>query len=135
MSPEPRQSARPPDDDGPAADALDAYSAAVSAVARELTPRVAALRVRHRRGEGAGSAVAFTGDGFLLTNAHVVGAAAGGQAAFADGSTADFTVVGTDPLSDLAVVRADRAGPRPATRGLRHPQGGGAREGAGGHPP
>ena len=52
---------------------LDAYSRAVSAVARELTPRVAALRVRHRGGEGAGSAVVFTGDGFLLTNAHVVG--------------------------------------------------------------
>jgi hypothetical protein len=50
MSPEPGHSARPPGDDGPGTDALDAYSATVSAVARELTPRVAALRVRHRRG-------------------------------------------------------------------------------------
>ncbi|MDL4812866.1 S1C family serine protease [Actinomadura opuntiae] len=120
MSPEPRD---PEPRDEEALDeragerALDAYSATVSAVARELTPRVAALRVRHRRGEGAGSAVAFTGDGFLLTNAHVVGAATGGQAAFADGSTAEFTVVGTDPLSDLAVVRADGAVPGPATLG------------------
>ncbi|QXJ19576.1 trypsin-like peptidase domain-containing protein [Actinomadura graeca] len=96
---------------------LDAYSAAVSAVARELTPRVAALRVRHRRGEGAGSAVAFTGDGFLLTNAHVVGGAAGGQAAFADGTTTAFTVIGTDPLSDLAVVRADGDTPGPVALG------------------
>ncbi|QKG19006.1 S1C family serine protease [Actinomadura verrucosospora] len=111
-SPDPRPDGRPAD-----TEALDAYSATVSAVARDLTPRVAALRVRHRRGEGAGSAVAFTGDGFLLTNAHVVGAAAGGQAAFADGSTADFTVVGTDPLSDLAVVRADGAALGPVTLG------------------
>src|SRR5690606_7851941 len=96
---------------------LDAYSRAVSAVARELTPRVAALRVRHRGGEGAGSAVAFTGDGFLLTNAHVVGAASGGHAAFADGETGAFTVVGTDPLSDLAVVRADGPVPDPVTLG------------------
>lgn len=101
----------------PATGPLDAYSRVVSAVARELTPRVAALRVRHRRGEGAGSAVAFTGDGFLLTNAHVVGRAPGGQAAFAGGDTAEFTVVGTDPLSDLAVVRADGPVPDPAVLG------------------
>ncbi|SPT57925.1 S1C family serine protease [Actinomadura madurae] len=96
---------------------LDAYSRVVSAVARELTPRVAALRVRHGRGEGSGSAVAFTGDGFLLTNAHVIGSASGGQAAFADGDTGAFTVVGTDPLSDLAVVRADGPTPGPVTLG------------------
>ena len=98
-------------------DPLDAYSRTVSAVARELTPRVAALRVRHRRGEGAGSAVAFTGDGFLLTNAHVVGRAPGGQAAFSGGAAGDFTVVGTDPLSDLAVVRADGPVPDPVALG------------------
>ncbi|MGH3239754.1 MAG: trypsin-like peptidase domain-containing protein, partial [Spirillospora sp.] len=97
--------------DGP----LDAYSRIVSAVARELTPRVAALHVRHPRGDGSGSAVAFTGDGFLLTNAHVVGGASGGQVAFAGGATAPFTVVGTDPLSDLAVVRADGPVPDPVT--------------------
>ncbi|MFC4053706.1 S1C family serine protease [Actinomadura syzygii] len=97
--------------------AMDDYSRVVSAVARELTPRVAALRVRHPRGEGAGSAVAFTGDGFLLTNAHVVGDASGGQVAFADGATAPFSVVGTDPLSDLAVVRADGPVPDPVTLG------------------
>jgi S1-C subfamily serine protease len=59
-----------------------------------------------------GSAVVYTGDGFLLTNAHVVGRASGGTALFADGTSAPFTVVGADPLSDLAVVRA--AGPTPA---------------------
>ncbi|MEV5569774.1 trypsin-like peptidase domain-containing protein [Spirillospora sp. NPDC052269] len=97
--------------------ALDAYSRVVSDVARELTPSVAGLRVRHRGREGAGSAVLFTGDGFLLTNAHVVGGATGGQAAFADGTTTAFTVVGADPLSDLAVVRADGPAPEPAPLG------------------
>jgi S1-C subfamily serine protease len=93
---------------------LDGYSAIVSGVAAELTPKVASLRVPRagRGGEGMGSAVVYTGDGFLLTNAHVVGRASGGTALFADGTSAPFTVVGADPLSDLAVVRA--AGPTPA---------------------
>jgi S1-C subfamily serine protease len=91
---------------------LDGYSAIVTGVAAELTPKVASLRVRSGRGEGMGSAVVYTGDGFLLTNAHVVGRASGGTALFADGTSAPFTVVGADPLSDLAVVRA--AGPTPA---------------------
>jgi S1-C subfamily serine protease len=69
------------------------------------------------RGESLGSAVVFTADGFLLTNAHVVGQATGGTAAFWDGTTAPFTVVGADPLSDLAVVRATGATPSPAVLG------------------
>jgi S1-C subfamily serine protease len=102
--------------------ALDAYSQVVVAVAEHLTPRVAAVQVvRPRRGggiaAGAGSAVVFTNDGFLLTNAHVVGKAEAGQAAFADGTTVPFRVVGSDPLSDLAVVRADGATPAPARLG------------------
>ena len=66
---------------------------------------------------GAGSAVVFTNDGFLLTNAHVVGRADAGKAAFADGTTSPFHVVGTDPLSDLAVIRADGDTPSPARLG------------------
>ena len=89
---------------------LDAYSQIVTGVAEQLTPKVASLRVPRRgsggRGESLGSAVVFTADGFLLTNAHVVGQATGGTAAFWDGTTAPFTVVGADPLSDLSVVRA-----------------------------
>lgn len=100
---------------------LDAYSRIVAGVAAELTPRVASLRVRHSggryRGEGLGSAVIYTPDGFLLTNAHVVGGAEHGTALFSDGTSAEFRVVGTDPLSDLAVVRADTAAPAPATLG------------------
>ena len=102
--------------------ALDAYSQVVVSVAEQLTPRVAALQVSRRRRDGsvaagAGSAVVFTNDGFLLTNAHVVGKAEAGQAAFADGTTVPFRVVGSDPLSDLAVVRADGATPAPARLG------------------
>jgi S1-C subfamily serine protease len=108
---------RPDPGPGGAEPPLDAYSRVVSAVAAGLTPRVAGLRVRHGGREGAGSAVVFTADGFLLTNAHVIGRARDGQAAFADGTTTSFTVVGTDPLSDLAVVRADGDTPGPVTLG------------------
>ncbi|MFY9649409.1 S1C family serine protease [Trebonia sp.] len=100
---------------------LDAYSQIVTGVAEQLTPKVASLRVPRRgsggRGESLGSAVVFTADGFLLTNAHVVGQATGGTAAFWDGTTAPFTVVGADPLSDLAVVRATGDTPPPAVLG------------------
>src|ERR1700728_4944658 len=102
--------------------ALDAYSQVVVWVAEQLTPRVAALQVTRRRRDGsiasgAGSAVVFTNDGFLLTNAHVVGTAEAGQGAFGDGTTVPFRVVGSDPLSDLAVVRADGATPAPGVLG------------------
>ncbi len=104
------------------ASALDAYSQVVVSVAEQMTPRVAAVQVSRRRRDGsfaagAGSAVVFTNDGFLLTNAHVVGRAEAGQAAFADGTTAPFRVVGSDSLSDLAVVRADGVTPVPARLG------------------
>jgi S1-C subfamily serine protease len=98
---------------------LDAYSQIVAGVAAELTPRVASLRVPagRSRGEGLGSAVIYTPDGFLLTNAHVVGSGQHGTVMFSDGSTAEFRVVGADPLSDLAVVRADKETPDPAVLG------------------
>jgi S1-C subfamily serine protease len=59
----------------------------------------------------------FTSDGFLLTNAHVVGNAQSGTASFADGTSVPFTVVGTDPLSDLAVLRTAGTTPPPAELG------------------
>jgi S1-C subfamily serine protease len=98
---------------------LDAYSRIVAGVAERVTPKVASLRVPHRggTGESLGSAVVFTGDGFLLTNAHVVGGAAGGTASFSDGTSTPFTVVGADPLSDLAVLRATGPVPAPAELG------------------
>jgi S1-C subfamily serine protease len=98
---------------------LDAYSQIVAGVAAELTPKVASLRVPRtaRQGESLGSGVVFTGDGFLLTNAHVVGSASAGTAAFSDGSTSPFRVVGADPLSDLAVLRTAGQTPPPAVLG------------------
>ena len=94
---------------------LDAYSRTVMAVAERLIPSVASLKVMvrvpgGRRPQGSGSAVAITGDGFLLTSAHVVERSSGGVAVFADGAEAEFEVVGADPLSDLAVIRTGAGG-------------------------
>ena len=103
---------------GAGLEALDAYSRVVSLVAAEVAPHVASLRVRSGVDrEGAGSAVVFTDDGFLLTNAHVVGSSRSGTAAFADGTETAFDVVGADPLSDLAVVRARGGTPTAARLG------------------
>src|SRR5689334_25208251 len=106
----------------PESNPLDSYSQIVSGVAERLTPKVASLRVPrggqgYGRGESLGSGVVFTGDGFLLTNAHVVGKATTGTAGFADGTSAPFRVVGADPLSDLAVLRANGPTPEPAELG------------------
>ena len=95
------------------AEALDAYSRAVITVAERLAPSVANLRVSRRvRGgrvlDGGGSAVVITPDGFMLTSAHVVERTAGrGRASFVDGRELAFEVVGSDPLSDLALLRAE----------------------------
>jgi S1-C subfamily serine protease len=85
-------------------------------------PSIATLQVagRSRGGRqaaGSGSGVVITPDGFLLTSAHVVAGAASTRAIFADGGEADLEIVGTDPLSDLAVVRAAAAGLMPAPLG------------------
>lgn len=90
-------------------DELDSYSRTVSAVAAELTRKVAAIRM----GRGTGSAVVVDESGILVTNAHVVGDSRRGRADFVDGTQVDIAVVGTDPLSDLAVLRAERPGDLP----------------------
>ena len=102
-------------------DELDAYSKTVSGVAEALIPSVASLRVGRgegRRGIGSGSAVAISGDGYLLTSAHVVAGSRAGSAGFADGDEFDLETVGADPLSDLAVVRVKAGAPlRPVVLG------------------
>jgi S1-C subfamily serine protease len=98
-------------------EALDAYSTAVIRVAESVLPSVASLRVRTRRGEGAGSASVLTSDGFLLTSAHVVEGADTAEAAFTDGTTIGVDVIGRDPLSDLAVLRARGTVPAPVVLG------------------
>jgi S1-C subfamily serine protease len=104
-------------------EALDAYSRVVVSVAEQVSPSVGSLRVMRRgRGgrvpAGAGSAVALTPDGFLVTSAHVVsGPGRSGRVAFVDGRELSFQIVGLDRLSDLAVLRADGDGLAPATLG------------------
>jgi S1-C subfamily serine protease len=103
--------------------ALDAYSQLVVAAADILAPSVANLQVKTARGGGrvrvgGGSAVVLTGDGLLVTNAHVVaGSGRSGSASFTDGGDYGFRLIGRDPLSDLAVVRCDATGLVPARLG------------------
>lgn len=104
---------RQPDDTA----ALDAYSNVVTSVARRLLPSVASLRVTAgvpggRLTRGSGSAVVLSGDGYLVTSAHVVERSDGGVATFGDGRSLDFEVVGADALSDLAVIRVQQLGER-----------------------
>jgi serine protease Do len=110
-------------DDNDDDEALDAYSRVVSAVARRLTPSVANLRVRRqsrsgRRLDGGGSGVVVTPDGYMLTSAHVVASATRDVwASFADGREVRSQIVGADPLSDLALLRADDHALTPAELG------------------
>jgi serine protease Do len=107
-----------PDED----EALDAYSRSVTTVAERLTPSVANLRVSRRvrggrRLDGGGSAVVITPDGFTLTSAHVIERTDSGRASFVDGRELAFEVVGSDPMSDLALLRVDGRDLRPAELG------------------
>ncbi len=105
------------------AEALDAYSRTVAGVSERVAPSVANLRVTRqtRSGRvpaGAGSGVVLTPDGFVLTNAHVVaGRQRQGRASFVDGREFAFDVVGRDPFSDLAVLRAEARDLVPAVLG------------------
>jgi S1-C subfamily serine protease len=101
----------------PDADALDAYSAVVTAVAQSVLPSVASISVRSRRGNGGGSASVITPDGYLLTSAHVVAGSRSAEATFADGTTVAADIAGRDELSDLAVLKARGAVPAPVTMG------------------
>jgi S1-C subfamily serine protease len=101
---------------------LDAYSRVTTGVAETLIPSVANLRVRRRawRGqnaEGGGSGVVITPDGFIVTSAHVLAGTDRGSASFVDGREFDIQIVGMDPLSDLAVVRAAASELTPARLG------------------
>ena len=98
-------------------DALDAYSAAVVRVARVVGPAVAAVTARTFRGVGLGSATVISAEGHLLTSAHVVEGAGSVDLAFEDGTRVRARVIGRDPLSDLAMLRADAPVPAPVELG------------------
>jgi S1-C subfamily serine protease len=93
---------------------LDAYSRTVVGAVERVAPAVAHLQVEKK---GSGSAFAFTPDGLLLTNSHVVHGAKRIRATFADGTTAQADLIGDDPDTDIAVVRIAAAGVQPATLG------------------
>jgi S1-C subfamily serine protease len=89
---------------------LDAYSQAVISVVENVGPAVVAVNVRKERsyrpeGEGAGSGLIFTPDGFILTNNHVVENSAVVTISLMEDRTLEAQLVGADPATDLAVVR------------------------------
>ena len=98
-----------PDETPPADDAevLDAFSRAVVTVADKLRPAVVNLRVGKGPRGGSGSGVLFAPDGFLLTNHHVVRGHDTTRVRLSDGTELPGRVVGNDPWTDLAIVKAD----------------------------
>src|SRR5262245_13668336 len=92
---------------------LDAYSRVVISVSERLVPSIPHLR----SDRGSGSGVVIASDGFVVTSAHVIARARRIRATFADGSEYRGEVVGSDPLSDLAVLRLDGDGLVPADLG------------------
>ena len=98
-----------------------ATDGSVEDVASSVLPSVVKIDVATPQGEGSGSGIVLSSDGQILTNNHVVESAAQGgrlTVSFSDGSHADATVLGTDPLTDTAVIQAeDVSGLTPATIG------------------
>jgi S1-C subfamily serine protease len=92
------------------AEALDAFSNVVVRVADTLMPAVVNVRAGRGQRGGSGSGVLFTPDGFLLTNHHVVQGNTEVRVRLTDGRELAARVVGADPWTDLAVVKADAVG-------------------------
>ena len=107
----------PESDDDP----LDAYSKAVVGVVERVGPSVVAVARRTSgRDAGGGSGTVIAPDGWVLTNAHVVEGVRDVEVRLHDGSTAGGRVAGTDPATDLALVRANASGLEYATVGDSH---------------
>src|SRR3954466_6522504 len=96
---------------GPDPPLLDAYSDAVARGVDQVGPAVVRVEPRGRHGRGGvGSGVIISPDGLVLTNSHVVHGSPGGQLLLSDGRTTKARVVGDDPDSDLALLRAESDG-------------------------
>ncbi|WP_216892721.1 S1C family serine protease [Nocardia alni] len=88
---------------------VTAPAGSVQAVAQKVLPSVVMIKVVGGQTEGEGSGVILSADGLILTNNHVASGAGPGakmQVQFKDGSTTSATVVGVDPVSDIAVIKA-----------------------------
>lgn len=102
---------------------LDAYSKAVITVVDTVGPAVVGIEVRtsanahYPEQQGAGSGVIIAPDGYVLTNDHVVQVADAITVILQDGGSFEATLVGTDPATDLAVLRANGSGLPYATLG------------------
>ncbi|WP_157559153.1 S1C family serine protease [Nocardioides sp. Soil774] len=98
-----------------------AADGSVESVAQKVLPSVVKIDVSGQQGEASGSGIILTSDGTILTNNHVVEMAQGGgslKVSFDDGSSADAEILGTDPLTDTAVIKAtDVSGLTAATIG------------------
>ncbi|WP_210650239.1 S1C family serine protease [Nocardioides sp. SYSU D00065] len=98
-----------------------AADGSVESVAQKVLPSVVKIDVATPQGEASGSGIILTSDGTILTNNHVVeGAEAGGTltVSFDDGTSAEAEILGTDPLTDTAVIQAqDVSGLTAATIG------------------
>jgi S1-C subfamily serine protease len=92
------------------AEVLDAFSRVVVKVAELLRPAVVNLRGKRGRGEGSGSGILFTPDGFLLTNHHVIQGADRVRIRLNEEGELEGRVIGADPWTDLAVVQANASG-------------------------
>ncbi len=89
----------------------------IAAIAARTAPSVAAVRVTRNGDTTAGSALVLRSDGYLVTNAHLVIAATLIEVRLQAGPSIGATVVGTDPLTDVAVLHVDAADLLPAALG------------------
>ena len=107
------------DEAKPARSASTAPQGSVQQVAEKVLPSVVQIQIASAQGAGEGSGIVLSSDGLILTNNHVAEGGQGGRltALFHDNRTAPVRVVGTDPKSDLAVVKADITGLIPAELG------------------